>query len=351
MTWIWQDARSIDNWGRSVNDTHTLGGIVLHSGITNQPGLDAAIAKGVTLLNATPANAEQRINVGDEIQLSKGRYRVISGGGEGRLQLETIKQDIPERISGITRVHCGYHKCLTEYSKKVYSSVCKGKLPGTSHGSFAHFFHRADAFYNECNQHYINSVSGHALTLDRFEDIRVVRFIRDPRDLIISGYFYHKRAAEHWCALKNPTETDWAMVRGYIPRKLPSDFSLTEYLNSTSLEEGLIAEMDFRTHHYNSMLEWPDNDPRVRLYRYEDILGNEADTFRSIVSFLGLPLLTRIAGVHYARRFRAKRNIGKTSHIRNPNSQQWRQHFTPTLTAMFKERFSEVLQRYDYPLE
>lgn len=34
------------------------------------------------------------------------------------------------------------------------------------------------------------------------------------------------------------------------------------------------------------MMEWPEQDPRVILFRYEDILGKEAWTYWKILSFL-----------------------------------------------------------------
>lgn len=74
-----------------------------------------------------------------------------------------------------------------------------------------------------------------------------MRVIRDPRDLIMSGYYYHKRAAEPWCKTVDPTEDHpaWKKVRGCVPTNLPSGYSLTGYLNEASLEEGLLAEIDF----------------------------------------------------------------------------------------------------------
>ncbi len=253
-----------------------------------------------------------------------------------------------ETINGKIRVHAGYHKCLTNYSKKVYIRLCERSW--SSAQSFKHFHHKLDLFYDECQQFDICSISGNYIDLDRFEDIRVVRVIRDPRDLIISAYFYHKRAAEPWCKQINPTDYDpgWKKVRGAVPANLPTDYSLAKYLNEVSMEEGLHAEIEFRNHHYQSMLEWPDNDPRVMLFRYEDIIGNEARVYWKILSFFGFSIPTRFIGSQLAERLSAKNKQTIVNHIRNPNNGQWQKYFTPGLIKRFNELYGEVLDRYGY---
>jgi hypothetical protein len=261
---------------------------------------------------------------------------------------------IMETINGKIRVHAGYHKCLTKFTKQVYNGLCKHRFRKRRLSSvkrFRHFFHRLDHFYDQCQQFDICSISGNYIDLDRFEDIRVVRVIRDPRDLIISAYYYHKRAAEPWTKLANPTDEDWKLVRGAVPANLPTNTSLTKYLNEVSLEEGLHAEIEFRKYHYQSMLEWPENDPRVILLRYEDIIGNEVRTFWKILSFFGFSLPTRVIGSRLAKRFSSKSKHAVVQHIRNPNSGQWREHFTPGLTKRFNELYGDVLNRYGYSLD
>ena len=236
-------------------------------------------------------------------------------------------------------------------SKKIYNGLCKHRFLDRRISQvkrFRHFFHRLDHFYDQCQQFDICSVSGNYIDLDRFEDIRVARVIRDPRDLVVSAYFYHKRAAEPWCKDVNPTDQDWKLVRGAVPAKLPKDYTFTKYLNEVSMEEGLHAEMEFRKYHFESMLEWPENDSRVLLLRYEDIIGNEAWTYWKILAFFGFSIPTRFIGSQIAHRHSAKGKHARVSHIRNPNSGQWRKHFTPGLTKRFDELYGEILDRYGY---
>jgi hypothetical protein len=328
------------------DDFRTLAPVLVHSGLAAGDEPAELIAADRLQYNGSSATADQPLTPGDRVTLRGADYRVEAGGRE-RLQLVRSSPFAP--VADPVRVHCGYHKCLTEYSKSVYRRASRADWLGRD--SFRHYFHRLDGFHDDAARHTISSVSGQALDLSLYSDIRVVRFVRDPRDLVVSGYFYHQRGAEHWCELPDPTDLDWLMVNGRVPDALPAGESLTSWLNGVSLEEGLHAELDFRQYHFDSMLAWPADDPRVRVFRYEDILGNEPRVFREILAFLELPWLARMRGGLAARRYRAANRRGRSVHIRNPESAQWRRYFTPELTRAFRERYGDVLERYGYPLD
>jgi sulfotransferase family protein len=330
-------------------DTHELSGLIHHSGVLTEDDLTQCLQNNEITVDGILGIPTTPMLPGSQVSIRGAAYRVHSGGGNGRLQLIGIEPTDGHRIGGKIRVHAGYHKCLSEYAKKVYRRTCEN--PVLRNSSFKHYYHRHDAFYADCARHTITSISGHCVELERFDDIRVVRFIRDPRDLLVSGYFYHKRGAEHWCALGNATDMDWKMVNGAVPPTLPTDTSLTYYLNQVPLEEGLLAELEFRRHHFDSMLSWPERDPRVRLFRYEDILGNEAAVFGEIFDFYGFSYPARFVAKRYAHKYRAGSRSSKKKHIRNPNAGQWRQYFTPRIHRVFNEQFSHLLDRYNYPLD
>lgn len=332
--------------GPSSSGFNTLRNLLGHSGIAGRREIERLCRAGAIRLDGGRCDIDRAVRAGAMVDLDGRRCRVIAGGGRGRLQVVADPAGPGARIAGPVRVHAGYHKCLTEYCKKVYRTACRP--PVRWRGSFRHFFHRIDMFYGDCSRHTVSSVSGQAIDLDRFDDIRVVRMVRDPRDMLVSGYFYHKRSAEHWCDLVDPTDVDWMMVNGAVPTSLPANQSLAGYLEGATVEEGLLAEIDFRRHHYASMLEWPEQDPRIRLFRYEDIVGDEIRAFGEIFDFLGVSGAARWLGLFVAGRQRASRQAGRLSHIRNPDSGQWRRHFTERVAATFNERYGAVLDRYGY---
>lgn len=327
----------------------TLDTLLDHAGIASPKQILAFSDGGLLLINGCRSISQDHVKPGDRILLPPGEFIVIKGGS-GRLQLNGIEEFTPKKIAGRVRVHAGYHKCLTEYCKSVYRKTCRSVWFGKT-ASFKHYYHRLDAFYQDCHRHTITSVSGQSIDLDRFDDIRVVRFIRDPRDLLVSGYFYHKRSAEHWCDLVDPVDLDWLVVNGAVPQRLPHGNSLSGYLNQASMEEGLLAELEFRHHHFESMKHWPVSDERIRLFRYEDILGNEAEVFREILGFYELPWLACYNGVRYARLFSAAQKSGKAGHIRNASSGQWREYFSPGLRKTFNDQYGDLLLHLGYPLE
>ncbi len=318
-------------------------------GMTSKQEARGRLRRGRIRIDGQPSRVGSRVEAGNQLLIEGYRYQVVEVPDRDRLTIEPLTPPPSGRISGRHRLYCGYHKCLTMYTRRVFESTYASPL--VPFGSFRHFFHRVDEFERFGSNCTVASVSGHAIDLDRYEDVRVVRFVRDPRDLVVSGYFYHKRAAEPWCKFVGPAPVEWRVVNGAIPAGIGPGRSFAEYLNKVSLEEGLQAEIDFRRHHFESMLAWPDRDPRILLLRYEDTIGNEVEIFRKIFEHLELPALTRRVGLHYVDRFRASKRPGSDRHIRDARSGQWREHFTPALTERFRDEHAEALEKLGYPAQ
>lgn len=245
------------------------------------------------------------------------------------------------------RIHCSYHKCLTVYYAKVLSTLYNHENIFGS--NYRHFTSLIDDFYDHSDDYKIASVNNHSLDFSKLgDDFRISRFIRDPRDLVVSGYFYHKRGAEKWSNIVDPDVDNFAVVNGCIPENMGKGPSFSSYLESLDKESGLIAEIDFRMNHFNSMKEWPTQDPRVKLFVYEEIIGNEPDVFEEMFSFYGLSWVERKAARFLADKFSAKKQSISTRHIRNPISGQWKDHFTPKVMNYFERKHGDVLEYYGY---
>lgn len=246
-------------------------------------------------------------------------------------------------------IHCSYHKCLTVYYRRVMDSVFNRLQPWGR--GFRHFNSHVDDFYESLGEHRIASVNNQALDLDRLGEFRITRFVRDPRDLVVSGYFYHRRGSEPWTLIQSPTADDWYFANGFVPEGLRrSRMSFAEYLQSLPPEDGLLAELEFRTLHFDSMLRWPDQHPHILTQRYEDILGNEVTAFRRIFDFYGLGFIERRLGLWFANRYSFTKR-SRDPHVRNPVSGQWREHFTPRVKRAFDSRYAELIGRFGYPEE
>jgi hypothetical protein len=216
---------------------------------------------------------------------------------------------------------------------------------------YRHFNSHLDDFYDGFGKHRIASINNRALNLERLGRFRISRFIRDPRDLVVSGYFYHKRGTEAWLKIESPTESDWFFANGCVPEGLQATgSSFADYLQSIPQEEGLLAELEFRRYHLESMADWPTQHPEIVTYRYEDIVGNETALFRELFEFYKLKPLERWLGSLFANRY----SIGKRGadpHIRNPAFGQWRKYFTPRVRQAFDAKYAGLVELLGYPAD
>jgi hypothetical protein len=127
---------------------------------------------------------------------------------------------------------------------------------------------------------------------------------------------------------------------------MPPGVSFAEYLQGLNLEKGLIAEIRFRRFHLESLRQWR-SDERIRLFRYEDILGNEPAVFREIFAFYELPRYEALLGTRIAKHYAARKR-GNDAHVRNPHPGQWREYFTPGALADFNARYADIVHALGY---
>lgn len=244
-------------------------------------------------------------------------------------------------------IHCSYHKCLTVYYGRIMSAVFNRCLPWSR--GYHHYNSHLEDFYEGFRRHRVASINNRALDLERLGRFRLSRFIRDPRDLVVSGYFYHKRGAEAWLTIESPTTADWYFANGFVPEGLRAEGpSFARYLQSIPEEDGLLAELEFRTLHFESMARWPARHPDVVTFRYEDIIGDEVALFRELFEFYGLAPLERRLGTWFANRYSIRRRAADP-HLRNPASGQWRKHFTPRVRRVFDSRYAGLVSQLGYP--
>lgn len=256
--------------------------------------------------------------------------------------------------------HFSYHKCITVYYQRVLNEIFDNaskykkarnlvlsRVTGRPFG-YKHFNSLLDRFYQEWPRYRAASVNNHLVDFGKLGDFRATHFVRDPRDLVVSGYHYHRRGAEIWSRITDPKPSDFAVVNGCIPPAMGPGLSFSDYLSQADEEQGLIAEMEFRRNHFEAMAAWDYDNPNCLEIRYEEIMGNEADVFERIFRHYELDDHQRSAGLTAVERHSAKNRQGKDSHIRNPASGQWRKHFTPAVEAAFNARYPDLLQKLGY---
>lgn len=208
--------------------------------------------------------------------------------------------------------------------------------------------------------------------LDGLPPFLGIHMIRDPRDVVVSGYFSHLKT--------HPTHA-WPELEVHRQR-----------LQSQNKEEGLLAEIEFSAPFLQHMGNWDYSTPHVCELKYEEVFQ---DPYRHVVEafeFLGLisdpqgsywrharatarsvfRLATargfglehslrgaslpraEILDITYANRFEAKRGGKKAGsedrsrHFRKGIAGDWKNHFTPVHKQVFKERYGDLVVRLGY---
>lgn len=249
-------------------------------------------------------------------------------------------------------LHFGTHKAITTYYGQVMTVLgAEFELPWQN-------------FYSNYPQ-FIEAVrtgrGKRIYELDDYTDIewhllpsfRGSHVVRDPRDLIVSGYHYHLWTNEAWCqaphfywepVVRNPyfryVESD--------PARFPSAESYQTYLRGLDPERGLILESVWRKHLFDRMRRWK---PSAAIFEstYEAIVGNEVELFGKMFDHYGFAPRLKERGLQVVEQFSLKNAAtGEQKHTRKGTSRQWVEEFTPQVKTLFKEMQGDLLIQLGY---
>lgn len=159
--------------------------------------------------------------------------------------------------------------------------------------------------------------------------------IRDPRDVVVSGYFYHQ----------------WTNETGYKMYDEILGMSYQDKVNTSPKEEGILFEMDNKAAQtIAEMRRWNYNDPRILEIRYEDLIADSPVVFTKMFQHWGVTEenvgeCLEIAHVNHMTQMTG-RKVGEEqrgSHMRNGLPGQWKLHFSSAHKQHFKEQFGDIL--------
>lgn len=246
---------------------------------------------------------------------------------------------------------CGHHKGGTVWISKIVASVCRSlgmdgeylytpKQFGFDLGAFTASKHCDFICYANADIEYMQQ-------LPSFKGFHV---IRDPRDVVVSGYFSHMNS--------HPT-SNW-----------PELLEHREALKRLPKEEGILREIEFSTslptdgielNLFASMRDWDYGMPNVMELKFEEIIEQPHAAFSRVFEFMDLlapdeekPAPTKVSrkalsGIIQRHDF-ARQAGGRTrgqedakSHYRKGISGDWRNHFSPRHKEYFKDKFGRLL--------
>ena len=205
----------------------------------------------------------------------------------------------------------------------------------------------------------------HGTTTDSFLDSGMgVRIIRDPRDVIVSGFLYHQRCSELWCINSDFSKPGYHHPQVPLPLahrdlEIREDFasrlggvSYQEKIRGLGQDEGLIFEMDgFARITIDEMVSWKERD-NVTTIRMEDLVADFDESFEKLFRCLGfpersIPICMEIARGHDMNRMGADQ-IASNPHISTGKLRKWEQYFTSQVKEAYEERFADAHLKLGY---
>ncbi len=185
-----------------------------------------------------------------------------------------------------------------------------------------------------------------------FDKARMIHLIRHPKDLIISGYHYHKKGSETWNTMSMPKRKFYRflleldhVLSDQEKKLLHPEVTYQELLQGLPFEKGMMAEMVWLKYikSFNPLTYY--QSPLLPTYRFEEIMEDPVEGVRKICQHWQL---SEKETAYYCDRA-AHYNRNPSYPIRNSAAYQYKEIYTKELNRFFKQQFNELVTRLDYP--
>ncbi len=165
-----------------------------------------------------------------------------------------------------------------------------------------------------------------------------VHLIRNPYEVVVSGYRYHLKTQEKWCRISK--------------REALGGKTYQEYLNSLTPDEGITFEMLHAAYNtINSMYSWDFTDERFLQLRLEEFLKDFDRALEKMFRFLSFDEADISTLLQQSRRFKKGVNVDKGGHITNKSNSVYtfRKYFKPYHYKLFNRFFpGDIMQKLGY---
>lgn len=250
------------------------------------------------------------------------------------------------------------HKCGTVYVNKVLDKYCKENMltfsrysvlfnpNGTAYKNkrfsiidkyvlgrqetFKYYNPKADIFF-------IPTSIYNLLILPLEEPYKGFHVVRDPRDVIVSGYFSHK--------ISHPVKNRFGKLFLLKRRKL---------LNEISKEKGLMLEIR-KGYSLKNMNSWKYDDPNIMEIKFENLILDPFSTFMQVFKFLELGIdeekLKNTIEYFSFKKLSGGRDRGQedvSNHFRKGVAGDWKNHFNEEHKKVFKKNWGGLLIKLGY---
>lgn len=278
---------------------------------------------------------------------SSGGLQVKPVGTHVRFIRRLLKNPFA-RGRGHPVIHCSHHKVGTVWFKNVLRAVAKEYGLRVTVNVPCRIPRGASIFIDDHGKIDLRQLG---------QPYRGSHMIRDPRDVVISGYHYHLWTKERWANTKiGDLGPEIAAYWPLLPVKEIQHLSYKEYLNSLDKDDGLMAEISRASStDIQDIVRWDYENPHIFNFKYEDIMRDEEPMFAQIFSHYGfnneaIARCTELA-MGFSFKTQAKRSVGQSqekSHLRSGKAEQWRAEFSEAHKAYFKQLHGQDLIRLGY---
>jgi hypothetical protein len=298
----------------------------------------------------------------------------------------TISNSSAPTSSGASSVfaYFGHHKSASTYINQIVVEVCRNlglqhrieylpqKLAFDYHHKEPHKTRVTELLQSLLTADYDFLCHGNAdeFLLETLEQRGYLGFhvIRDPRDIVVSGYFSHKNS--------HPARADFN----------PWLLDHRETLIQLEQEEGLLKELEFCETYFERLAKWDYSNPKIFETKFEILTQSPKEEFTKIFEFLGIDVsgnslpcvldfclnkvlhkiakkpipksfslpefaFNRALGLHAFEKHSKGRKKGvedTQSHFRKGVAGDWVNHFTPKVKESFKDRFGGLVSKLGY---
>lgn len=258
-------------------------------------------------------------------------------------------------------IHIGQHKSMTSFFNNVFYNLCIDFDWNFVKYNNALEFEKGWNFEQPLKKTTILCLYNFYPDLEQFSKINYVgsHIIRDPRDLLVSGYNYHLWTTETWA---NEKIAEHILKRldvnsldiGLSEDKI-SDLSYKEILNKLDKKEGMLVEMNFRDKHFRQMEKWNYTNENFYELKYEEVFKNELKSFEKLFKFYGFSDFMIKHGLKVVQEntfdnLTKKGGTGGKKHASVGNAGQWREKIPQELITLFHQRYVDLLQKQGYSL-
>lgn len=220
-----------------------------------------------------------------------------------------------------------HHKTGTVWLRSIFKKICLKYSLNFYDGIQDNLPEQFDVFLQDHSKFDVNS-----LGMEFFG----IHLIRDPRDVIISGCFYHQKADEKWL---------------HIPRNQFNGLTYQQKINSfKNIDDQILFEMEnIGKATVLDMINWDYTNPYFLELKYEDLIVDiDMVLFNKIYSFLGFPesIIPNLIEISFNNSLFSKKVNNK--HIRSGKKNQWKKYFKQTHKERFIELFDDLLIQLGY---